>query len=70
MGAFLSILKAIPGIISLVDKLVDAWSAYKKASTEKKIRKRKDDIAKLTTQLKKAKTDEERRKFLRSINDL
>ena len=71
----LAFLKAIPGIITLLNSItklikmsIDFYEKTKKQMRDKKTEKKKAKNNELNAQLKRVTSDEERRKLLRKIS--
>lgn len=69
-ASIVSLLKLIPGIITLANYLKEEYEKYKQEKINRDAEKKKREIEKITNELKEAKTDEQRKKLLKRLSNI
>jgi len=70
MSSLVALFKSIPVVVGLINQFVEMWLTYQGAAIDEKYDDRISQRAALTTALKVAKNDEERKSIARLLHRL
>ena len=70
MSSLLAILKSIPLIANLLDRLLDEWNVIKKKQIDHKYDQKDKETDRIKEQIKRATTDDERKELLKKLSNL
>ena len=70
MATFLAILKAIPGLVTLLLKLKESYDMFKQKQIENHYTQKKKAKSRIAKEIEGATTDEQRKELARRLSNL